>query len=165
MSITSAAGTLPDIILDKNERVALLPHRRNADDFLHCFWEFVHPVFPVIHKTSFVTRYETLWLPETETLKIGKDTMDVEEVMFTSNLNLIFALGCQFSELVPASQKAAMANDFYQRSRHNFLFDILDSGSMATVQMLLLTGIYLQSTRNASRCWNSIGLAIRLHRV
>ena len=151
----------PEVILERSESASVYPARRKADDFLHCFWEFIHPIFPVIHKTSFVAKYQQLWLPEdNEDQAHNKD--DVEEVVFSSNLNLIFALGCQFSTLVPAAQKRSAANDFYQRSRHLFLFDILDSKSISLVQMLLLTGIYLQSTPHANRCWNSIGLAIRI---
>jgi hypothetical protein len=151
----------PEIMLEKNESASVYPARRKADDFLHCFWEFVHPVFPVVHKTSFIAKYEKLWLSEDARQQIDT-TIDTEEVVFTSNLNLIFALGCQFSNLIPSTQKTSVANDFYQRSRHLFLFDILDSMSVSLVQMLLLTGIYLQSTPHASRCWNSIGLAIRV---
>jgi hypothetical protein len=151
----------PEIIRERNENASVYPARRKADDFLHCFWEFIHPVFPVIHKTSFVAKYEKLWISEDTGQQADTDT-DVDEVVFTSNLNLIFALGCQFSNLIPAAQKRSAANEFYQRSRHLFLFDILDSKSISLVQMLLLTGIYLQSTPHANRCWNSIGLAIRI---
>ena len=151
----------PKIILERNENASVYPARKKADDFLHCFWEFIHPVFPVIHKTSFVAEYEKLWSSEDTGQQADADT-DVEEVVFTSNLNLIFALGCQFSKRIPAAQKRSAANEFYQRSRHLFLFDILDSKSISLVQMLLLTGIYLQSTPHANRCWNSIGLAIRV---
>ena len=153
----------PEIIRERNENASVYPARRKADDFLHCFWEFIHPVFPVIHKTSFVAKYEKLWVSEgTEQQANADSDTDVDEVVFTSNLNLIFALGCQFSNLIPAAQKRSAANEFYQRSRHLFLFDILDSKSISLVQMLLLTGIYLQSTPHANRCWNSIGLAIRI---
>jgi hypothetical protein len=151
----------PEIILERNENASVYPARKKADDFLHCFWEFIHPVFPVIHKTSFVAKYEKLWSSEDTGQQADADT-DVVEVVFTSNLNLIFALGCQFSNRIPAAQKRSTANEFYQRSRHLFLFDILDSKSISLVQMLLLTGIYLQSTPHANRCWNSIGLAIRI---
>jgi hypothetical protein len=151
----------PEIILERNENASVYPARRKADDFLHCFWEFIHPVFPVIHKTSFVAKYERLWSAEDTGQQADTDA-DVEEVVFTSNLNLIFAVGCQFSNRIPAAQKRSAANEFYQRSRHLFLFDILDSKSVSLVQMLLLTGIYLQSTPHANRCWNSIGLAIRI---
>ena len=156
-----ASFTSPEIILERNESACVYPPRRKADDFLHCFWEFVHPVFPVIHKTSFVAKYEKLWIPET-TGQHDDTKNDVEEVVFSSTLNLLLALGSQFSDLIPDTQKRSAANDFYQRSRHLFLFDILDSRSISLVQMLLLTGIYLQSTSHADRCWNSIGLSIRI---
>lgn len=83
------------------------------------------------------------------------------EAVFASTLNVIFALGCQFSILVPAQAKTAMAHDFYQRSRLVYNYELLDSMSVPAVQMLLLTGVYLQSAQNANRCWNVIGLAIR----
>ncbi|KAK1239806.1 hypothetical protein MKX08_007248 [Trichoderma sp. CBMAI-0020] len=47
-------------------------------------------------------------------------------------------------------------------SRQVLLYDILGTTSVSVVQWLLLSGVYLQSTKYASHCWNSIGLAIRL---
>lgn len=87
---------------------------------------------------------------------------EAEEAIFTATLNLVFALGCKFSSFVEPSQHLSVADDFYQRSRQSYPFDILDSTSISLVQMLVLTGVYLQSTQHASRCWNSIGLAIRM---
>jgi len=144
-----------DIPLSNSKALAVLPLRRQADDFLHCYWEFIHPLFPLLHKTSFVRRYESLWLPDAAA-SIGD-----EEPFFLSNLNLVLALGCQFSTQVASAQKASAANDFHQRSRRALLYDILGSTSISVVQWLLLNGIYLQSTSHASYCWNSIGLAIR----
>ena len=138
----------------------LCPSRRTADKFMHCYWEFVHPVFPILHKTSFEAMYETFWLPHDDNEQ-SNDSTETEDVFFRCKLNLTFALGCQFSDVVPPSQKGLVAEDFYQRSRRLFIYDILDSTSISCVQMLLLTGVYLQSTRYADRCWNAIGLAIR----
>lgn len=150
-------GLLPlDVSLGKNENLAVLPLRRSADDFLHCFWEFVHPLFPLLHKTTFTEQYEKLWLPDSPPMS------NEAEVLFMSNLNLIFALGCQFSNRVPPTEKVSAASEFYKKSRHVLLYDILGSTSMPVVQWLLLSGVYLQSTSRASHCWNSIGLAIRL---
>lgn len=151
----------PEMIRESDESAAVYPRRRRADDFLHCFWEFIHPVFPVIHKTSFIVKYEQLWLPE-DSEQHHDGITEVEDVIFSSTLNIVFALGCQFSRLISSSNKVSVADDFYQRSRHLFIFDVLDSTSVSVVQMLLLTGIYLQSTRYASRCWNVVGLAIRV---
>lgn len=145
-----------DVSMGKNENLAMLPFRRHADDFLQCFWEFVHPLFPVLHKPSFMKHYDNLWLPNSAPL-FGE-----AEVIFTSSLNLAFALGCQLSSYVPPIQKSSVANEFYKKSKHVLLYEILGSTSISVVQWLLLSGIYLQSTSHASHCWNSIGLAIRL---
>lgn len=151
----------PTRLFQQSESASVYPARRKADNFLHCFWEFIHPVFPVLHKTSFIAKYDKLWFAESS-LVASENVHEEEEVLFSACLNLTFALGCQFSTLLEASQKRSAADDFYWRARRLYVFDILDSRSFMSVQMLLLTGIYLQSTPHANRCWTSIGLAIRL---
>jgi hypothetical protein len=134
----------------------VLPLRRNADNYLHCFWNFVHPLFPVLHKPSFTARYESLWERQSPA---GESD---DNVTFIPTLNLVFALGCQFSDLVPAEKKAKAAAAFYGRSRSLLLYDILGSMQVTVVQWLLLSALYLQSTSLATTCWTSVGLAIRL---
>jgi hypothetical protein len=151
---TSRLELLPPRESDTDNFV--LPFRRNADNYLHCFWNFVHPLFPVLHKPSFTARYENLWESQSSV-----DESD-ENVTFIPTLNLVFALGCQFSDLVPAEKKAKAAAAFYGRSRSLLLYDILGSMQVTVVQWLLLSAIYLQSTSLATTCWTSVGLAIRL---
>jgi hypothetical protein len=66
-----------------------------------------------------------------------------------------------FSDSVPPGEKSELADQFYQRSVKLVPLDAVDSISVATVQSLLLTTIYLQSTQYSSRCWNTAGFAIR----
>lgn len=134
--------------------------RDKTDEYLHCFWEFVHPLFPVLHKPSFTEKYQQNW-PRSENDENGK-SMSIEEGIFIASLNLTFAIGCQFSTSLPPSERSSVAENYYQRSRKAFAYDVLDSISVSVVQMLLLSGVYLQSTRYASRCWNVVGLAIRV---
>lgn len=145
-----------------NEGSAALPRRRSADDFVACYWDFIHPMFPVLHKATFLKRYEQFWTSEASSPVTKTGDLDVEEIIFVSTMNLVFALGCKFSPLVASVQKASVADGFYQQSRQLFHFDILDSASIPLVQALVLTGVHLQSTRYASRCWNTVGLAIRV---
>ncbi|UKZ95959.1 uncharacterized protein TrAFT101_010765 [Trichoderma asperellum] len=145
-----------DISPGNRDNLAILPLRSNADDFLRCYFEFIHPLFPLLHKGSFTSRYNRLWLP-CDNSRSGK-----EDIVFMCNMNLVFALGCQFSDLAHPSHRASVANEFYKMSRQVLLYDILGSTSVSVVQWLLLSGVYLQSTSYASHCWNSIGLAIRL---
>jgi hypothetical protein len=152
----------PERLPEWTNGAAMLPRRRNADDFLACYWEFTHPLFPVLHKPSFLKQYQNLWANEQEPEARDLNTLGMEELIFTATLNLVFALGCMFSNLVPPSQKNSMSDEFYQKSRHTLLFEVLDSTSLSLVQMMCLTGVYLQSTQHANRCWNSVGLAIRV---
>jgi hypothetical protein len=74
----------------------------------------------------------------------------------------MFALGTRFCSSVPAAEKSDMAIEFYNRSRQVFAFDVLDCISVPVLQMVLLQGVYLQSTTEVSRCWNIIGIATRM---
>ncbi|KAH7121718.1 fungal-specific transcription factor domain-containing protein [Dactylonectria macrodidyma] len=136
--------------------LAVLPIRHRTDRFLACYWDFVHPLFPLLQRPSFIARYERFWLPN-QTLSMG-----VEDMVFMSNLNLTLAIGCQLCKDIESNEQLAMADQFFDRSQHVLRYDILGSTSLSVVQWLLLTAIYCQSTKHASRCWNSLGLAIRL---
>lgn len=135
------------------------PCRQMADDYVKSYSEFIHPVFPVIHLTSFLSAYESFWLSLSE--PNASHVADFNKVIFVTILNLVFSLGCQFSNKIPAEKRLETAELYYRQSRKAYVFDCLDSASLSQVQVLLLNGIYLQSTQNASRCWNSVGLAIR----
>lgn len=152
-----SSGLAPlDSLVAQGDEQAVLPLRRNADDYLNRFWEFVHPLFPILYKDSFIENYEDLWKPH------DHRGADRDSLTFMPMLNLVFALGCQFSDLVPAEQKVSAGKSFYKRSRTVLLYDILGSTSVSVVQWLLLSGVYLQSTSFANHCWNSVGLAVRL---
>ncbi|KAK3663647.1 hypothetical protein LTR22_005589 [Elasticomyces elasticus] len=137
----------------------LLPLRRSADDYLACLWNFTHPVFPVLHKPIFVAQYDRLWHADVADSS-SEDSYD--ERTFLAILNIIFALGSRSSSTIPAEESDSAANEFWDRSRRLFTYDILDRPSLSIVQLLLLSGVYLQSSQSASACWNTVGLAIRV---
>lgn len=134
-----------------------LPRHRVADNYMRCYWLVVHPVFPILHKPSFEALYNQLW--EAGDSEDGSDTM--EDPVMLSILNMVFANGCLFSDNVEREAKSELADQFYQRSRRILPLDAIDSISIPTVQSLLLTGIYLQSTQYSSRSWHTVGMAIR----
>lgn len=145
--------------------IMLLPRRVNSDKFVTCYWEFIHPMFPVLHKTTFMEQYEQFWATESGINDGMPFKTEKDYAVFVSTLNLVFALGCQFSEVVGDTRKASVAHDFYERSRESYNHDWLDSADLPHVQLLVLNGVYLQSTQHANRCWNSIGLAIRVAQI
>ncbi|KAF7886500.1 uncharacterized protein EAF01_011178 [Botrytis porri] len=136
----------------------ILPQRQQADEFMKCYWEFVHPVFPLLDLQGFNATYEKLWISSPGK---GLDEDELNETIFHATLNLVFALGCQYSKDVPPERKSSYADELYRRSRRLLNFEILDALQLSLVQLFLLTGVYLQSTEHANRCWNVVGLAIR----
>lgn len=50
------SGAVPERINHRTDGLAVLPRRRQADNFVLCYWEFIHPLFPVLHKPSFTRK-------------------------------------------------------------------------------------------------------------
>ncbi|UPK92470.1 hypothetical protein LCI18_003405 [Fusarium solani-melongenae] len=135
-----------------------LPIRRISDSYLESFWDIVHPVFPVLHKPTFMQFYCLLWEPA----RIARADTTVDDPVLLATLNLVLAIGCRFTQRVDLDSRAIQADQFYQRARGLVPIDSLDVASLPTVQLLLLTAIHLQSTTYSSRCWNMVGLATRV---
>ncbi|KAH8203214.1 hypothetical protein TruAng_002619 [Truncatella angustata] len=75
---------------------------------------------------------------------------------------MVLALGCQYIEHIPATQRSQFADSFYRRSQQLISVETLDFSSLQIVQLLLLRGLYLHYTNYADRCWNIIGVALRV---
>ncbi|KAH7035473.1 fungal-specific transcription factor domain-containing protein [Microdochium trichocladiopsis] len=76
-------------------------------------------------------------------------------------VNAMFALGCEFSDHPPEEKEAAAAM-FFERTRALMKMDLLENGSLAHVQALLLVGQYLTCTHYPTQCWNIVGFACRM---
>jgi len=161
--IFDATNKVPFKLGGSTENAGVLPRRRVADDLLGQYWEFVHILFPVLHEPTFMTAYEKSWTSQPDGGTISDERCrEFEEALFFSTLNIMLALGTRFSNSVPETEKRDTARDFYNRSRQIFAYDVLDCSSIPVLQLVLLQGIYLQSTTEVSRCWNVIGVATRM---
>lgn len=83
-----------------------------------------------------------------------------DDPLFYCLLNLVLALGCQFSTLFESSIHSG--DTFFNRAKTLLGFSIFDVGTLQVVQALLLMGSYLQSTNRPNRCWNVLGMGIRV---
>lgn len=137
-----------------------LPDRHFTDALFSCFWDFIHPVFPILHRPSFVTAYEYLWQQVIPAAYHYKKTND--DIVFHATLNMVLALGCQRSDQIPSAQRNQFADSFYRRSHRLISIETLDFSSLQIVQLLLLRAIYLHYTTYADRCWNMVGVAMRV---
>ena len=131
----------------------VFPPRRTVDHLVDLYFKYVHTLFPWLHEPSFRAQYETLW-------KTQPSPATADEPLFYCLLNLVLALGCQFSTLFESSIHSG--DTFFNRAKTLLGFSIFDVGTLKVVQALLLMGIYLQSTNRPNRCWNVLGMGIRV---
>jgi hypothetical protein len=148
----------------------VLPPRNLADHLLDCFWERVFCLYPFFDRKSFQQAYENLWLPENDAshkltdLNVGlgdRFNSGQNSIVFNCALNIIFALGCQFSKL-PLNDRQSLTTSFFLRAKRHIGLDLVDIHSIGVVQTLLIVALFLQSTPYPHRCWNSTGMACRL---
>ncbi|KAG7071143.1 transcriptional regulatory protein [Colletotrichum scovillei] len=144
----------PDILPDP----VMLPERWLADNLFRCFWDFVHPVFPILHRPSFTASYEAVWQPS----QGRPPNRDYKDIVFHATLSIVLALGCQRTDQVSVTEQVRLANRFYKQSCKLVSVDTLDHSSLQIVQLLLLRGVYLHYTQYADRCWNTVGVALRV---
>lgn len=152
--------------LDRStEQSAVLPIRRIADDLINCYWQYMHPLFPILHEPTFTAAYKKSWTsdrPIPQATPNSTSAGEIKEALFFSTLTILFALGTRFCSCIPSTEKETTSKRFYRRARLNFPYDLLDFSSLPVLQMVLLQGVYLQSTTEVSRCWNVIGVAVRM---
>ena len=128
----------------------VLPSRRRADILMSIYWRYVHVLYPYLDKMQMEEDYEKLWKAE------GSIT---DERSYMCLINVIFALSSQLDNSTPIEGRPQLAYVFYARARE--LLDIVETGSVRSVQTLLLLGQYYQSTSEPHPCWVFTGLAIR----
>ncbi|KAK4184194.1 fungal-specific transcription factor domain-containing protein [Podospora australis] len=148
-----------------------LPPRSLADSLLGLFFDRVYWLYPFFHKPTFLHAYRNLWKsraaqarspPPPSGLGLGSAPGgDAGSIVFHCALNVIFAIGCQFSDLSPKDKIGAIET-FFSRAKVFIGLDFLDMHNVGVVQALLLMTLILQSTPFPSRCWNSIGVACRV---
>lgn len=136
----------------------ILPIRRISDSYVNNFWDVTHSIFPILHRPTFTRFYNQLWEPTNVTETPGA----TPDPIILATLNIVLAIGCRLTKSVHRGTLASLSDQFYQRARGIVPIDALDVASLPAVQLLLLTAVYLQSTTYASRCWNVVGLAMRV---
>ncbi|KAL2845410.1 fungal-specific transcription factor domain-containing protein [Aspergillus pseudodeflectus] len=127
--------------------VEQLPPRALADDLVDCYFSRIHSLYPLIHKEAF--------------FRLGLGDLGVSTSTFYYRLNIVFAIGCQFSNLVQA-ERETISEAFFQRCKRALDVEYLERGDLALTQVLLLKAHNLQGSQTPNRCWHTIGTACRL---
>jgi hypothetical protein len=146
--------------------IGSLPPRPLADHLVSCYFSRIHTLYPFVHKPAFMDEYKSLWSPaESASTRIkahglGLGSLDVSSTTFYFALNVVFALGCQFSDVVQVDREVT-SEAFFQLCKPALDLNYLENGDLALCQTLLLMAHYLQSSSTPNRCWHVIGMACR----
>lgn len=153
--------------LNEIESRGFLPPRHLADHLVDCYFSKIHSLYPFLHKEAFFAAYEALWRkkgsPSSEQSPNGFGLGEIggNYKTFYYGLNMIFALGCQFSDIIQAEREAT-SEAFFHTCKPALDVDYLEAGDISLIQTLLLMAHYLQGSRTPNRCWHVTGVACRL---
>ena len=131
--------------------VYVVPPRSAADYLLETYFSCEFELFPILHEPTCRDKYAQLWLPDAQ-----------PDMIWLSTLNMIFALTCLFTDRLTHEDGESAAKTFFTRAQGFFDLYVLDSENLDVIQALLLMGRYLKSTQQVTRCWNIVGIAIRI---
>jgi hypothetical protein len=145
----------------------VLPPRRLADNLVQTYWLYVYPLYPFLDKRDFMQIYNTIWAGDWKNKSSSSSyasSLNVDEPTAVCILNMVLALGCQYSDAADGRSHRDMSKDFFFRAKECLQFDPLDSSNYSRylVQALLLSGQYLQSIGSPHEAWGAIGVATRM---
>lgn len=140
----------------------MLPPRQLADSLLGHYWEFVHPLYPFLHKPDFDGMYESLCTGR-EFPNNACKVMRVDKATSLCVLNLVFALGCQYHHESGPEKAEATAEVFYKQARSLLRTDPIETtnNTLQLVQAMLLMTQLLLGTGQTQRAWGIVGMAVR----
>ncbi|KEF55725.1 uncharacterized protein A1O9_08475 [Exophiala aquamarina CBS 119918] len=127
-----------------------LPPGTLANRLVDLFFEHVHPLYPFVHRPSFIKRLN-------ETYSGMQREIDVP---WQATLNLVFAFGSDYLDLT-LTETYAMGRCFLQHATELILSVCFDTSTLEVVQALLLLSCHLQSNMQYQRVWTSIGTLYR----
>ncbi|KAL5044578.1 fungal-specific transcription factor domain-containing protein [Aspergillus fruticulosus] len=133
----------------------VLPPRKHADYLVSLYWQTVEPQEPLLDSKRFSRAYQSLF---------AGSSLDCDEGVFTSMLNLVFASATQLQESVPMEQRDKASKAFFLRAWRLLHPEAIlwQDGSLELVQCLLLMARHLQCTGNVHQTWMALGSALRI---
>lgn len=133
-----------------------VPSQTKANMLFQSYLESVHPAFPIIGKSTFISQYQAFQLSQDQS-KINQNWLAI--------LNLIFAIGAKYSHLIQAEWSGDETDHLVYFTRARILgFNsetILGHAELQKVQISGLVSFYLMALNQINRAWATSGIAIR----
>ena len=141
-----------------------MPLRRQADAYVAVFFGRHNRMFPVLHEPTFMRQYEWLWTSDSHQKQqcMGFCVRQSGMRLFLALVNAVFALGALW--VGEASQHSiSKAETFLSKVWQTDLLTLLvDEPGLEPIQIGILMSLHLQSMEKFSRCWNVLGLTVRI---
>ena len=134
-----------------------VPPQATCYHYVKLYFEYFHILFPYLHQTTYIHELET---------SIQKGFEGVNP-LWLALLNMVMAIGSIVDPNPDISwrSKRATGMEFFERaSALEVEGDISSADHVTAIHVLLLECHFLQSTDKSSKCWNVLGLAIRMAR-
>lgn len=153
---SDTGGTLPATTLGPTPAVGALeytlPPRRTADRLIGVYWYYVDPLYPFLERRNFEQTYERLFTGT---------PVNVDERIFVTTLNVMFALSTQLLESLEQEYRDDSSNLYFRKAQDLLPLNLFNPGSLELVQCLLLMSQYLQCTNCPHQMWMVVGAAVR----
>lgn len=155
--LSKVSRTLPRLPPSpRNERLEneafVLPIRKTADRLLQTYWDYADVIFPLLDRPAIDAAYESLWS--------NSEGTPINERVFHCLLNLMFAISCSVG--IESGPQYHSAHVFYERARNLMSFNLLEVQQFETIQILLLTALYLQHNDQPQPFCHSVSLAVHV---
>ncbi|KAF7547300.1 hypothetical protein G7046_g9044 [Stylonectria norvegica] len=131
-----------------------LPQRHAASKLLQKYFTDVHPIWPFLIEQDTKVYFDKTWTSD-----------EAPNPVWIAQLNLVFALACQFYEandLAPLPNTHEAGRQFYLRASGYVVANTHRRCSIPLLQALLLAAEYQQGTMRSDECWLTIGNATRM---
>ncbi|PYI35620.1 hypothetical protein BP00DRAFT_477662 [Aspergillus indologenus CBS 114.80] len=138
----------------RSDHQFVIPPRKQADNLLGLYWDYVDSAYPWLDRPSIESAYETLWIQD------GKLAMN--ETVLHCLLNLMFATSCVATQGEPPLVRYESSVVFFDRAQALMSYELLDLYNFEIIQILLLTAVYLQHDKEPQKCFRIIGTAIHI---
>ncbi|KAJ6575396.1 fungal-specific transcription factor domain-containing protein [Mycena capillaripes] len=143
-----------------------LPPVHVQEHLLQLYFTYIHPIFPLIHKTRFLTEYNTRHISPSPVLEPGSAIKPEPAQKFSPLLLLaMFSISARFSDQdTPPPPKGKMweAGGKYFNQAKGILAKVLHRSRPSTCQTLLLLGHREFGIGSMEQGWIYIGMAIRM---
>lgn len=142
----------PGFVMPEMVQSSLLPDRSFADTLVDTYFNTFHNEFPVLHRDSFYSVYETMWHSGTQLPS-----------PWLVCIYLVFAFGAEKLQAVHHQNVEAGFQNTYAQASQGLITQVLMTGSsLVDIQALLMYSLYLFFDGQRDSSWNLLGAAVRI---